>query len=550
MAEQDERFAAQVRAFHRRVIRLVIERTICWAIAVAGALAVLLVTIDLLSEWYITPIELGALALIGALTGAIYTRMHRVSALAVAITVDKRLQLKERMSSALALANDIRVDPEFSELITADASTLLTTHRPSDVFPWKFGRHHQAMLAVWVVAVGLFLLPALPWWYTAQETAARQSLHDTGIVLQQQAEHLHKNPAAQKNEIARRVALNMRRLGVEMEKNRISKREALKRLNKLLPQLEKAEEAIARERERQTAEGMKAAADAVNSALEARSAAEKQAAARAREKLSAGVSRNQLSAEERQALEREALLQKLTEQMTNNDMTGAKESLRKLARQLQQQPLSPQERQRLSKALKQMSNAAKNSPDTAGKLKRAADALGKNSQSGQQQAGDELADLPPGKESDLGAMKELVESTRQQIAANQSGDGNGNTPGSNGANPGGGNGTKPTSGHDVGPHGGAPNTGGTSKPGPALPYRAGGEAYDTHAPKNKDKSGTAGFIEVRGEPGKVNHTTVPYYEVYQEYRTRAETAVDARAVPPSEQRRVKDYFNALDPSSE
>ncbi len=59
---------------------------------------------------------------------------------------------------------------------------------------------------------------------------------------------------------------------------------------------------------------------------------------------------------------------------------------------------------------------------------------------------------------------------------------------------------------------------------------------------------TAYSIDVRGGPDSTTQTNVPYYDVYQDYRRSAEQAVGGEQYPPDERRRVKDYFDALDPA--
>ncbi len=54
---------------------------------------------------------------------------------------------------------------------------------------------------------------------------------------------------------------------------------------------------------------------------------------------------------------------------------------------------------------------------------------------------------------------------------------------------------------------------------------------------------------MRGGPISPSTSTVPYYEVYPEYRKQAERALDQEQVSPEDRQRVKAYFDALDPAA-
>ena len=57
-------------------------------------------------------------------------------------------------------------------------------------------------------------------------------------------------------------------------------------------------------------------------------------------------------------------------------------------------------------------------------------------------------------------------------------------------------------------------------------------------------------IDIKGEPGQVGETRVPYYELDHGVLNHAEHAIDTENVPSAERQRVKQYFNALDPNAQ
>ena len=83
---------------------------------------------------------------------------------------------------------------------------------------------------------------------------------------------------------------------------------------------------------------------------------------------------------------------------------------------------------------------------------------------------------------------------------------------------------------------------------PGQPLNPG--LYGTRENTRIDPSKASVSIDtnLRGDPNRHEQSSVPYYDVYPEYRNRAESAVNSDQVPVSEKRRVKEYFGALDPS--
>jgi hypothetical protein len=77
--------------------------------------------------------------------------------------------------------------------------------------------------------------------------------------------------------------------------------------------------------------------------------------------------------------------------------------------------------------------------------------------------------------------------------------------------------------------------------------RQGNPLYSGRIPPN-GRQRTAYSVDVRGAADRMGVSSVPYYDVYQDYRRSAEQAVDGDQYPPDERRRVKSYFDALDPS--
>ena len=569
MNEHDAQLSSLLRAFRRRIRALLMLRMGCWGAVAAGMLALALVIVDHATAWYITTEQLAMLLALGALTGIIVALRRPLPDLAVAVTVERRCNLKERASTAVALTGTDSRDAEFHDLIAADAVRHMAAQSPRELFPITMARHQKMALLVWGCVVVLFLLPSIPWLQSPQVRAERLAMQSAGKALKQEAKAIKQRPELDESKVAQQVARNMQKLGVELEKNRIPKREALVRLNKLDEEMAKAEQQIAREQAQRTEDGMQKAANAFKEAQKNRTPAERAASNRARQKMANGVLQDKLTQEERNALSREQQMESVARALESGDLQMAGKQLRNLGQTLASQKLSEAERKQLAEALKQLSAATKNNQSTQEMSKateQAAREMQKNTQQGQKSACEKMAGIPcpagrpsassPG----MRSAQRNVSSTRQNMACNRSGNctkcGSSQCNGScsgNGNKPGGGNrmsanrqgGSRPGGGSDSSEGGG-----GAGYLGKRTNERP-GATYNQHYEQTQmDLQRPAYSVDVRGEPDQANRTNVPYYEVYPAYQRQAESAVDNEQIPPSERQRVKDYFTALDPAAQ
>jgi hypothetical protein len=245
MREQEEVLGSQIGAFRRRIKGLLAERMLCRGLMAAGIAALLLILVDLFTVWYVTVPILAVVFLLGALAGLLYGYMRPLDDLAVAITVDQRLGLQERASTALALSTDDNSHPGFRELVTNDAMMHLAGHKPEVVFPNKFTREHKYALGIWGAVIVAFVLPMLPFWYSPAVRVDRANMQEAGTRLKAVAREFKQDPAAQRDKELAKLAQHMKQLGIELQRNRLPKKEALKRINKLNEEIQKAQQSIA-----------------------------------------------------------------------------------------------------------------------------------------------------------------------------------------------------------------------------------------------------------------------------------------------------------------
>ena len=79
-----------------------------------------------------------------------------------------------------------------------------------------------------------------------------------------------------------------------------------------------------------------------------------------------------------------------------------------------------------------------------------------------------------------------------------------------------------------------------------APRRTKTGGYTTQIRGKQGKSGKIHTSETETAPEKGEMASVPYYEVYSDYRKAAEQAVAREDVPPAYRKRVKDYFKSLE----
>jgi hypothetical protein len=587
--DHNSALAALLHAFRRRILVLFFERWVCWGIAGAGVAALILLVVDLCSVFYVTPFLLAIVAVVGGLVGAGIAWFRRPDMLSIALTVERRCALKERASTAVALLADPQASPEFAALITDDAVAHLQARDPRDLFPRTFARPYRAALAVWA-AVGLAcLLPSIPWFYGPDARAERAAMHDAGVALREVVKKIEAHDRVRRDPEAQKLVRRMKKLATEMEKHRLPKKESLKRMNKLRDEAERLRQRMAKEDAEQTAKALAAASAQMSAAMHGRSEAEKAAAQRAKERLAAGLSRQQLTKEERDALDRQDAMQQLQHALQTGNMSSAMDALRRLGVPTKNGAMSKATRDALSQAMREMAKAAKQNGNTSASqaMNNAANQLQQGTQQGQQQAGDTMANMPGGKGTDAGEMlrqaMQNLDNMRQSVGANQPGGGKngkggkGDKGSGNGKNGKGGGGGSGGGGKQGGGNGGKlhgngkqgqnhgsdrdpnadpnPNWYGTHEGDPAYAAGGGRESLNhglSHGYAAGERPMPAGApgamtVDVRGGEGG-GHTSVPYADVYSDYRKSAERAIEAEEVPPSYTTRVKEYFDSLDPS--
>ncbi len=128
------------------------------ALAAAAALAALLAH-RLLGLWAFTPVLAGVLAATAGLAAGISWYRSRPGPLEVAVMIDRRLGLRERVSSAWSLAGS---DDDFARAACAEAIERIEDLHVSSAFPVRPTAGWAWAAGLWLaLAAGFFLLPEL-----------------------------------------------------------------------------------------------------------------------------------------------------------------------------------------------------------------------------------------------------------------------------------------------------------------------------------------------------------------------------------------------------
>jgi len=91
---------------------------------------------------------LGILGAVGVLIGLVYWRLTRPGRLELAVLLDERANLRERLSTILALE---RLDDPFSRQAVAECRQGVLKVKPADHFPLQFPKRFEWAVLIWLV---------------------------------------------------------------------------------------------------------------------------------------------------------------------------------------------------------------------------------------------------------------------------------------------------------------------------------------------------------------------------------------------------------------
>jgi hypothetical protein len=220
----------------RRRVRLVLVWKYSAVGGTIGLIFALLTDLgDWLGKWEVEPISIAFPIAIGVLSGIVYALVRSLPTEAVAQLIDRRAELKDRVTTALLCS-----ETPFTQPLREDALSHLASVRPSQIFRFRLTMWHGTMAFFLVALLISNFLPQLPLPFLASfrqdRKEAKQVVENLNRVLKPIVEHA-KEPEAAKLEKA--IAQQLRELDKRAQRGRLSKKEALVKAEKLLAEAEK-----------------------------------------------------------------------------------------------------------------------------------------------------------------------------------------------------------------------------------------------------------------------------------------------------------------------
>ncbi|MEQ1822061.1 MAG: hypothetical protein ABL949_06110 [Fimbriimonadaceae bacterium] len=218
--------------FSRRVRWMSAWKGLAIGGTLAAVISLIVAALDYFRVLLAEPVWLCAVVAAGALVGGAIGFFRKVSAQALADSIDRRAKLANRLGTAAE-----NKTAEMRDLQREDAIAHLATLKPSDVYPMKVNRWHLGWMVASVLAAGMFLLGNSPILRSKEDQAEREALKK----IAEQVERVAKPLLERKDEVdpeTRKLAEQYKRLSDELKRAKLPKEEAMQKANELNKQAE------------------------------------------------------------------------------------------------------------------------------------------------------------------------------------------------------------------------------------------------------------------------------------------------------------------------
>jgi hypothetical protein len=237
-------FRHKLAAVARRLRLLAVEARVSWCLLPGLVLALLLLAahkLDRLDEPYFPMITVVGLTLA---LGLVWGLLKPISLFEAAALADKRLGLKERLSNAVVFA----ASPDVSPLVPAllrDAARSAARVSPKEVAP------HRATRATVYCGIAAALIgatwfaPVYPLGRSPGEVAVRKQMRQQGKKLLTTAKRARQEAEKKGLRTPAELAKKLEKLAEELEKAKLTKKQALLKTGKLAAELREAQKQAA-----------------------------------------------------------------------------------------------------------------------------------------------------------------------------------------------------------------------------------------------------------------------------------------------------------------
>jgi hypothetical protein len=194
---------------------------------------------DWWGAWRVEPWMLVALIVAGFAIGIAYALLRPLPMDALAQLIDRRAELKDRVTTALFLPEP----SPFSDPLRDDALQHLAHLRPAQIFRFRWTAWHGASVGLLVALLVSRYLPQLPLPFLTQfrqdRKEAQQVARNVRRVLKPVLEHAKEPEASQ---LEKAIAKQLQELYRRAQQGRLSKKETLIQAEKLLAQAQKLQQ--------------------------------------------------------------------------------------------------------------------------------------------------------------------------------------------------------------------------------------------------------------------------------------------------------------------
>lgn len=348
MPTSEDSLRDALRAVGRRMrLRVLVRRlTLCIALGLIPSLlylAALRAGLLFRLGWDLWPAWSALLPVVaGVAAGLAWGYGRRVSDFEAAQLADERLGLRERLGSAVALANApaSSVGPLLGAVLE-DASRHATGVHARQVVPKLLPRRAWWTPALGCAVVGLWLVPSQNWFVNPKQLAEREAVREEGNRLLDLAREIRTSSEASDLADSERIARRLEALGRNLQGGRMSRREAMKALAQLTDELRTTHQELAKKaRQEQVKAGVERAKERgtataeMASMLQALGSGDVEGAKRQLADLQAKLESGQLNAEDKARLAQD--LKTIGESLEGTSADGSAQAMQQAAESLEQ----------------------------------------------------------------------------------------------------------------------------------------------------------------------------------------------------------------------
>lgn len=590
-----------LKPFARRVRLLQAWKGLAWGLLAGAGISLAWLALDWMERAYAEVPWMLAILGVGAVGGALAGWFRKVSDESLALSIDMRARLADRLSTAWELRSSAA---PMDEAQREDAAQRVEALKPQALFPWKFTRWHSAALAASVLPVAaLYLLTSSLLASPAAKAKAEKGA-DQAAQLERVAkpiEEAAKKPSDPLSPDKRELAREMQKLARDLRRSRLNDEEAMQRANALNDQAKKLSDKQIEQAKSQLAP---LKASAVEAALqkaaektpslspsELKESALKDAERSLLKDLMKSAKTDEsrtdmegqegmdsaLSPDKLKALEEQGIDPELAEMTSKERSELQKEISRQMKELAEKGSLSEADKEkmellkeladklRLTEEARKTLDELMNSQEYKD-LQQAAEELAKQMEQAQQQAAEEDRPLtqeemeqirraaeeyqeamkqfvedmkdPAKKEEVLQAMREMMEQLKNgELSLEACRTCLGLLP----LPMKGGGLPVPSASKEGGSFQDTDQINKLDKPDPGK-----GKGIATRVRGTRDpKRGSESYIEVKAPTFSGTRSSVPYSQVLPQYRRQAERAIDRQQVPKADEAKVRRYFDSL-----